>query len=384
MSSVNPRAMFEGRPLRVLHGTYEIAGQGMMLARALRELGVEAKSLTYKVDWDGRIPDLVVDLDRHRTPIGKLTSMGTAFARHAGEFDVFHFHAGTTFINSGRDWLGGFDLPLLKSMGKTIVFHFHGCEIRRRAHMIANHRLATCTECRPFCDPRRQDRLLAQAHRYADLVFFSTLDLAESVPMGRHLPLAIEADRWERAALDHPLEDFFVRDGVRGPTVVAHAPTDFILGEWRGIKGTRHIEAAIEQLRPEFPQLEYRRIERQPWATMPEFLSQCDILVDQLMMGWYGLLAIEGMCVRRPVISYLRDDFRDRLEGCPVQSATPETIASVLRRLIADPPRRLQLGQQGIDYARAFHDLRAVGNVLLAHYQEALARRSGSGAGARA
>jgi hypothetical protein len=90
------------------------------------------------------------------------------------------------------------------------------------------------------------------------------------------------------------------------------------------------------------------------------------------------------MCVRRPVVSYLRDDFRDRLEGCPVQSATPESIASVLRGLISDPPRRLQLGQQGIDYARTYHDLRAVGNVLLAHYQEALARRSGAGAGARA
>ena len=381
---MNVRSMYEGRPLRVLHGTYEIAGQGMMLARGLRDLGVEARSLTYKVDWDKRVSDLKVDLDRHKTPFGKLWTMGTSFLRYAGSFDVFHFHAGTTFFNSKHDLLGGLDLPLLKSMGKVIAFHFHGCEVRRRAHMLAKHRLATCTECLPFCDPARQDRLLSQAHKYADLVFYSTLDLAESVPMGRQLPLAIEADRWERAALDHPREDFFVRDGVRAPTVVVHAPTDFILGQWRGIKGTRHLEAAIERLKPEFPRLEYRRIERQPWATMPEFLSQCDILVDQLMMGWYGLLAIEGMCVRRPVVSYLRADFRDRLEGCPVQSATPQTIESVLRALISDPPLRLRLGQEGIDYARMNHDLRAVANLLLGHYQEALKRRSATAAGARA
>jgi hypothetical protein len=31
------------RPLRVLHGAYEIAGQGMMLAQALRENGCEAR-----------------------------------------------------------------------------------------------------------------------------------------------------------------------------------------------------------------------------------------------------------------------------------------------------------------------------------------------------
>lgn len=381
---MNPRAMFQGRPLRVLHGTHEIAGQGMMLARALRELGADAKSFAYRVDWDGRLPDLVVDLDRrHRTALGKGAAMVGSFLRHAGAFDVFHFHAGTSFLNSKHDWIRGLDLPLLKAIGKTVVFHFHGCEVRRRAHMLAHHPLATCTECKPFCIPARQNRLLAEAHRHADLVFYSTLDLAESVPMGRHLPLAIEADRWERAALEHPLEDFFVRDGVQSPVVVAHAPTDFVQGEWRGIKGTRHLEAAIERLRPEFPQLEYRRIERQPWATMPEFLSQCDILVDQLMMGWYGLLAIEGMSVRRAVVSYLRDDFRARLEGCPVQSATPATIAEVLRRLIADPPLRGRLGQEGIDYARTIHDLRPVGNLLLGYYQEALAKRNAPAAGAR-
>lgn len=380
---MSPRLLVDGRPLRVLHGTYETAGQGMVLARALRELGVDAKSFAYRVDWDGRIPDVVVDLDRrHKGALARGLAMVRSFAAHLA-FDVYHFHAGTTFINSAQDWIRGFDLPLLKAMGKVIVFHFHGCEIRRRAHMIRTHPLATCTECKPFCIPARQDWLLAQAHKHADLVFYSTLDLAESVPMGRHLPLAIEADRWERAALDHPLEDFFVRDGRQSPVVVAHAPTDFIEGQWRGIKGTRHVEAAIESLRREFPRLEYRRIERQPWATMPEFLSQCDILVDQLMMGWYGLLAIEGMSVRRAVVAYLREDFRDRLEGCPIVSATPATVTEVLRRLIADPPLRGRLGQEGIDYARGHHDLRAVGNVLIGHYREALARK-GAAVGARA
>ena len=35
-------SIYNGRPLRVLHGTYELAGQGMMLARGLAELGCEA------------------------------------------------------------------------------------------------------------------------------------------------------------------------------------------------------------------------------------------------------------------------------------------------------------------------------------------------------
>ena len=45
-----------------------------------------------------------------------------------------------------------------KAMGKSVVFHFHGCEVRKRAHMLGTHRLSTCTDCDPFCRPRRQDK----------------------------------------------------------------------------------------------------------------------------------------------------------------------------------------------------------------------------------
>src|SRR5207247_8068646 len=128
-----------------------------------------------------------------------------------------------------------------------------------------------------------------------------------------------------RAGLDRALPDVDRRDGVRGPVVIAHAPTH------RLIKGTRHVEAAVERLRAEFPRVELRMIDRQPWATMPEFLSGCDILVDQLMMGWYGLLAIEGMAERRAVVSYLREDLRPQYPACPGVSADPDTLHAVLR-----------------------------------------------------
>jgi glycosyltransferase involved in cell wall biosynthesis len=376
---MNPLALHRGRPLRVLHGTYEIAGQGMMLAKALSEQGCEAHSLAYRVDWDGRVPDLVVDLDRRGGELGRGAAMLSSFAAYAHYYDVFHFHFGTSFLP--RQW----DLPLLKAMGKRIVFHFHGCEIRNRAHMRASHRLSTCAECDPpFCRPgnlpKQQGWLRARAAKYADLTFFSTLDLAESVPGGEHLPLAIESARWERAGLDRPLPDFARRDGVNGPVVVAHAPTDKFedhgVVRFRGIKGTRHVIAALEELKHEFPKLELRMIERRPWATMPEFLSECDILVDQLMMGWYGLLAMEGMSERRAVVAYLRDDFRPLLGGCPVQSAESETLVRVLRELIRDPARRAALGEQGAAYVRAHHDTSVVGERLLRRYRTVVDRES--------
>ncbi len=380
-------AEYRGRPLRVLHGCYEIAGQGMMLARGLAENGCDAHSLAYRVDWDGRRPDFIVELDRHRTTAGKAAAMLGAFLRWGFQFDVYHFHFGTSFFGTPffaasrpspfSQWLRQRDLPLLRAMGKRVAFHFHGCEVRSRAHMLATHRLATCTECEPFCVPREQERVLALAAKYADRVFYSTLDLGESVPRGVHLPLAIEAERWERAGRDHPLPDFDRRDGVREPVVVAHAPTN------RLIKGTRHVEAAVESLRREFPKLELRLIDRRPWASMPEFLAGCDILVDQLMMGWYGLLAMEGMSERRAVVSCIREDFRATLPDCPVVSAEPGTIAGVLRELVRDPARRAALGEQGAKFVRRHHDTKVVGERLLRAYRGMLGLDMAAGAAAR-
>jgi glycosyltransferase involved in cell wall biosynthesis len=350
-------AVRRGRPLRVLHGAYEIAGQGMMLAKALVEWGCDARSLSYRVDWDGRVSDIVVDLDRERGTLARGAAMLSTFARWAGRFDVFHFHFGTSFLPRLAD------VALLRRLGKGIVFHFHGCEVRNRDHMLRTHRLATCTECDPFCRPRHQRWLRERATRLAHRSFYSTLDLAESVPGAAHLPLAIESARWIAAGREGPLSEFDRRDGVRGPVVIGHAPTN------RLIKGTRHVVAAVEALRREFPLIELRTIESQPWAGMPAFLAGCDVLVDQLMMGWYGLLAIEGMAEAKAVVSYIRDDFRGVHPDLPVVSAEPGSIADVLRGLIRDPARRTALGARGVEFVTRHHDTKVVGARLLQEYR---------------
>lgn len=351
------------RPLRVLHGTYEIAGQGMVLAQGLRAAGADAQSLAYRVDWDGRRPERVVELDPMPLPLRALAMAGT-FLQLAPQFDVFHFHFGTSFLPRLLD------VPALKAMGKVVVFHFHGCEVRNRVLMRERHALAACTECLPFCIPEKQRELLAQAARHAHRVFYSTKDLAESVPGGVELPLAIDAARWEEAGRAHPLPDPARRDGVHGPVVLAHAPTN----PW--IKGTHHVRAAFELLKEEFPKLELLIIKNKtPWVEMPRVVAGCDILIDQLFMGWYGLMAIEGMSEGKVVACHLRSEFAAAEPGIPIVDVSPKILVDVLRALIRDPARRAALGEQGRAWARARHDAPVVGRALLAHYEEILAAR---------
>ena len=248
--------------MRVLHAPSEIAGQPSILARALRDLGVEAWSLATNPTFAQYSPDEHPPLDT-LTPIPRYLGYAGLVAKHIGRHDVFHFHFGRTLIPPHN-----FDLPLYRLLGKKIVFHYHGCDVRNRAHMLATHTRATCTECEPFCIPRRQERILLEARQYAHAEIVSTPDLLESVPAARQMHVAA----W--------LPDYVPQPVRETPKLVLHAPTN------RLIKGTRYVEAAFAKLQPKFPDVEFRVVEKTAWPRLKDQMAECDVFVDQVFMGW--------------------------------------------------------------------------------------------------
>src|SRR5215831_13137927 len=184
LESARRSAMSE-KPLRVLHAPAEIAGQASTLARALRGLGVEAHSLAYNPGFPQYRPDEQRGYDA-APPLPRYLGYFASTLRNLGRWDVCHFHFGRTLIPPHN-----LDLPLHHALGKRVVFHYHGCDVRDRAHMLATHTHSTCSECDPFCIPSRQKRILASAAGHADAELVSTPDLLESAPRARHLPVAI-------------------------------------------------------------------------------------------------------------------------------------------------------------------------------------------------
>lgn len=331
--------------MRVLHAPSEIAGQPSILARALREIGVEAWSLATNPTFAQYRPDESPPLD-DLPPLPRYLGYAGLVARHLGRHDVFHFHFGRTLVPPHN-----LDLPLYRALGKRLVFHFHGCDVRNRAHMLEQHARSTCTECDPFCIPSRQRRVLAEARRHAHATLVSTPDLLESVPGAEQVHVAA----W--------LPDYTPRPFREQPRLVLHAPTN------RLIKGTRFVEEAFERLRPRFPGVEFRTVERLPWPELQELLAECDVLVDQVFMGWYGMVAVEAMAMARPALAYVRPDFESRLAGCPLVRTSVETLTDDLAALLSDAPRRRALGEQGRAHVEREHDAVAIARRLAALYE---------------
>ena len=332
--------------MRVLHAPSEIAGQPSILARALRDLGVEAWSLATNPTFAQYHPDEHPPLDA-MPPLPRYLGYAGLVAKHLGRHDVFHFHFGRTLVPPHN-----LDLPLYRALGKKLVFHYHGCDVRSRALMLATHARATCTECDPFCIPKRQDRILREARRHAHAELVSTPDLLESVPTARQLDVAA----W--------LPDYVPMPFREVPRRVLHAPTN------RLIKGTSYVEAAFAELRPRFPGVEFRTVEKVPWAGLRELMADCDVLVDQLFMGWYGMVAVEGMALARPVLAWMRPDFEPRAVGCPLVRTSVETLAADLAALLGDAPRRRALGEAGRAWVESRHEAHVIAGRLVELYRE--------------
>jgi hypothetical protein len=340
--------------LRVLHAPAEIAGQASVLARALRGLGVEAHSLAYNPGFPQYRPDEMRPYD-DQPVLPRYLGYLASTLRHLGRWDVYHFHFGRTLVPP-HNW----DLSLYRALGRRVVFHYHGCDVRDRAHMLATHARATCTECDPFCHPARQKRVLASAARFADAELVSTPDLHESAPRARHLPVALD------------LADYALAPPGRRPTLVVHAPTN------RLIKGTRYVEAAFERLRPRFPEVRFETVERRPWRELIGILARADVVVDQLFMGWYGMVAVEAMALGKPVLCFIRDDFESRLADCPLVRCTREDLAERLAETLSDATDRAALGERGRAYAEREHAAPVIAGRLLALYRSLEGRGAGA------
>ena len=332
----------------MLHAPAEIAGQASVLARALRGLGVEAHSLAYNPGFPQYRPDEMRTYD-DQPPLPRYLGYLASTLRHVARWDVYHFHFGRTLMPP-HNW----DLPLHRALGRRVVFHYHGCDVRNRAHMLATHARATCSECDPFCIPARQKRILASAARWADDELVSTPDLLESAPRAHHLPVAVD------------LADYPWTPASAHPRLVVHAPTN------RLIKGTRYVEAAYDALRPRFPDVRFEVVERRPWSELRAILAGADVVVDQLFMGWYGMVAVEAMALGKPVLCYIRDDFEPRLGDCPIVRCTKEDLAGRLAELLADAGARRVLGERGRAYVERVHAAPVIAAHLLERYRSLL------------
>jgi glycosyltransferase involved in cell wall biosynthesis len=248
----------------------------------------------------------------------------------------------------GKDFRG--DLQVLTDGGVTVGLVFHGSDVRDPRTHAAQHRWS------PFRDPRdpytrtlqsQCDELHAHLEGCAAPLFVSTPDLLAYVPGATWLPLVVDVpgERTEPAlTAERPL--------------VVHAPSR------PELKGTEWVEKAVRPL-VERGLVDYRLVTGLPPAEAKALVARADVVVDQLLLGGYGVVACEGMAAGAVVLGYLGEQVRARVdEDVPVLEATPETLGQVLEQVLADRPAAQDLARRGREFVARRHDGTAAARAL--------------------
>jgi glycosyltransferase involved in cell wall biosynthesis len=323
--------------VRVLHAPVNIAGQPYTLVRALRRKGLDAQLVVFKERPFVRGYDRSLHLERRRSRLSKWLVALQAFVQAAPRYDIFHMHGSLTLLYPFR-W----DLPILKAMGKRVVMQFWGSDVRGK-------------------DPESLAYL-----RHVDAIIVGSYHMLDHVPDGANVVLpGLDLSDWPAADLVPGRQE--VRDG--SPVRVVHAPSS------RETKGTAHVLAAVQALRGRGIPLQLELVEGMPHAVAVQIYRTCDIAVDQLASGWYGVFALETMALGKPVLGYIRAENADRLEAArgvrpPVVSVRAETLGRELERLVVDPEHRLAQGRLSRSFVEQVHDIDDAAEQILAIYQQ--------------
>jgi hypothetical protein len=357
--------MSSGRKLRIALAPVEIAGYYADLRVGLDELGVDARLLMVEAHSfrygdrppDGRFAQGALELARRSDPkkqpgLGRflvrpanLLSRAALVAHAARHYDVLVLSYGSSLLHLA-------DLPLLKRLGKKLIFIFHGTDSRppylngkkvRAAGDAPGPHLAA--------EARRMKRTVAWINRYADAVIDNPLSgHFHSRPFVNWFEILIPRihdSRFARAA------EIAKQPRTSQALRVLHAPSD------PPSKGSDLIAAAIGRARQRGFAIDFIEIKGRPNAEVLEEIARCDFVIDELYSDVPGAsLCFEAAALGKPAVvggfgaqqfrRWIRDDM-----VLPTHYCHPDELDAAIDRLASDASYRAERGASALEFVTA-------------------------------
>lgn len=291
------------------------------------------------------------------SPVSSLEKFCTEILPKIQHYDVFHFHARSFLVGWPQNlYPTAYDILLLKLLGKRVFFHFRGSEARLKSEHLAQQYNYVDEDIGWLYDEmpdQAKVKLREALAAVCDGLFAVDEEIRSYVPGSHLIPRALDGRDWQ-----------FVGVSDRKRPLVVHAPSR------KSIKGTRSLLAAVDILQKEGQLFDFKLVDHLPHEQAIDIYRSADVIVDQLRIGWHGVLAVEGMALGKPVISYLRHDLASPSNRPPIVNANPDTITDVLRGLINQRARRHQLGRDGRAFFERHHEAKVVAKQLKQHYDK--------------
>jgi hypothetical protein len=373
------------RALRLLHTPYNIAGHSACLAAAERAIGLDSRNIVLFETASGFPADEALTYgegQRLRVELARWRLLWRAI-RHA---DVINYSFGRSILMPSAypdlgelpslpllQWprrlyaraLWMADVRLLASLGKAITVTWQGDDARQ-GDALRERGLGVLADEAGYYDARSdawKRRIIARFSHHAARHYFLNPDLGWVLPKSARFLAYASFDPF--SVEPKPLDP-----DATTPPLIMHAPSH------RGVKGTRFVMQAVESLYAEGLSFRFELVEGLSRQAAMARYAEADIVVDQLMVGWYGGLAVEAMSLAKPVVAHIRQaDLAfvpaEMAQQLPVIDAEPVTIVDVLRKLVTRPRSELaSIGKASRAYVERWHDPVRIARDMAADYRE--------------
>ena len=328
--------------LCIFHGLHNFGTQAGMLADGLRKAGVKATSYVWN-DASSRIIDVDLSNVLSRYRIVRWFQILRLFFECLKRYNVFHFYFGLSLFPNNLD------LPLYRIFGKKVVMEYLGTDVDLWLGLNG-----VDWRDRPVNRIKLIKKVVKQS-KLVDKQLVCSPHYYQFVDNSIILPLA----------LDLELYNYKPRNFQYNNLTFMHCPTN------QKAKKTKEIEEALQQLKNEGYNFNYKRIENVSHSKLKEEYESSDVVIDQLN-SWYGTVSVEAMALGRPVVAgfynhYLLYD--ERYDKLPIIQADVKTIYRVLKGILDGEYDLGAIAKDSRKYVEKIHSLENVTEQLINIYE---------------
>jgi hypothetical protein len=330
---------------KVFIGLSNNSGIGVNLMEGFRKNGIYAdyysgEKQLHKYDYESGYLPKKCPTAKNRF-IRKLL-ISIFFVRILLKYKYFiFFQAGWTLMSSQRD------VRILRFFGKKTMVVFVGCDARL-PEKVARFIWNPCDNCPDEykryvnCNIARKKILIPEIEKTFDLV--ASPEECAGYLSGNYYKINFPRNI---ISFKPVYPELLIGRKIR----ILHAPSN------NHYKGTKHVRDAINSLKSEYDNFEYIEKQGIPIEQLREVISSCDLIIDQLIVGYYGLFAVESMALGKPVIVYMRPDIWEKEKSfSPLYNANPDNILDILRSICKNPGQLNERGKSSRAYVEKFHD----------------------------
>jgi hypothetical protein len=244
-------------------------------------------------------------------------------------YDIFHFLSGELILTRK---LRRFELWTYRKLGKKIIMHFVGADIRSLKYLDwKRESIEDYLHGKENPLPISEDfqkSLVKDSLTYAQHILVSSADLLEIIPEATFFPVLLNDSDLAHASMRK-----------EGPVKILFSPSS------HRTKGSKYVHGVLEKIKDKYadnvellvPGYEVKS-ENAYAMTRYELLNamrSADIVIDQMIIGWYGLKSVEALFLGCHVICFIDSKYEhNQFEDCPIYNANVLNLYSQIEFLV--------------------------------------------------